>query len=85
MLNRIADAAQWFKYLATTYPDKMLLDNNTNSLPANLTLDKYAVARVQGDVSDSGGHDRTEGCYRRIARQLLPEHGFGRGCCRRRV
>jgi hypothetical protein len=61
MYNRLADAAQWFKYLATKYPDKTLLDNNTNSLPANLTLDKYAVARVQGDVSESGGHDRTEG------------------------
>ena len=57
--NRLADAAQWFKYLSTRYPDKTLLDGQTNSLPANLTLDKYAVARVQGDVSDSGGHDRT--------------------------
>jgi hypothetical protein len=61
MYNRLADAAQWFKYLATKYPNKPILDNNTNSLPASLTLDKYAVARVQGDVSDSGGHDRTEG------------------------
>ena len=38
----------------------MLLDGDTNSLPANLTLDQYAVARVQGDVSDNGGRDRTE-------------------------
>jgi len=30
-------------------------------VPANLTFDKYAVARVQGDVSDSGGRDRTQG------------------------
>jgi hypothetical protein len=59
--NRLADAAQWYKLLATKYPDKMLLDGKTNSLPANLTLDQYAVARVQGDVSDSGGHDRTKG------------------------
>jgi hypothetical protein len=59
--NRLADAAQWYKHLATKYPDKMLLDGKTNSLPANLTLDQYAVARVQGDVSDSGGHDRTKG------------------------
>ena len=59
--NRLADAAQWYKYLSTKYPNKMLLDGKTNSLPANLTLDQYAVARVQGDVSDSGGHDRTEG------------------------
>ncbi len=32
-----------------------------NSFPSTLTLDQYAVARVQGDVSDSGGHDRTKG------------------------
>jgi len=59
--NRLADAAQWYKYLSTRYPDKMLLDGKTNSYPANLTLDQYAVARVQGDVSDSGGKDRTQG------------------------
>ena len=59
--NRLADAAEWYKYLSTKYPEKMLLDGKPNSLPANLTLDQYAVARVQGDVSDSGGHDRTEG------------------------
>ena len=59
--NRLADAAHWYKYLSTKYPNKPLLDNNPNSLPATLTLDQYAVARVQGDVSDSGGHDRTEG------------------------
>ena len=59
--NRLADAAQWYKYLSTKYPDKPLLDNKPNSLPATLTLDQYAVARVQGDVSDSGGRDRTKG------------------------
>ena len=59
--NRLPDAAKWYKYLSTKYPDKQLLDGKTNSLPASLTLDQYAVARVQGDVSDSGGHDRTKG------------------------
>jgi hypothetical protein len=59
--NRLADAAHWYKYLSTKYPNKPLLDNQLKSLPATLTLDQYAVARVQGDVSDSGGHDRTEG------------------------
>ena len=53
--NRVADAAQWFKYLATKYPDKPILDNDTNSFPANLTLDQYAVARVQGDISETAG------------------------------
>jgi hypothetical protein len=60
--NRLADAAQWYKYLCTTYPDKTLINGDPNSLPRNLTLDKYAVARVQEDVGDgSGGRDRTEG------------------------
>jgi len=59
--NRLADAARWFKYLADKYPSKPILDNKPNSLPSTLTLDQYAVARVQGDVSDSGGHDRTKG------------------------
>jgi hypothetical protein len=61
MYNRVPDAAQWFKYLATKYPDKTILDNDTNSFPRNLTLDKYAVGRVQGDVSENGGIDRTKG------------------------
>jgi len=61
MYNRVPDAAQWFKYLAAQYPDKTILDNDTNTFPRNLTLDKYAVGRVQGDVTDSGGHDRVKG------------------------
>jgi hypothetical protein len=59
--NRVADAAHWYKYLSTKYPNKPLLDNKFDSLPATLTLAQYAVARVQGDVSDSGGRDRTQG------------------------
>jgi hypothetical protein len=59
--NRLADAAHWFKYLGTQYPNKSILDNKPDSLPATLTLDQYAVARVQGDVTDSGGRDRTQG------------------------
>ncbi len=58
--NRLTDAAQWFKYLAVQYPDKTLIDGLTNSFPANVTLDKYAVARVQDDASNSGGKDRTQ-------------------------
>ena len=59
--NRLADAAQWFGYLAKHYPDKTLISGDTNSVPGKLTLDEYAVKRVQEDVSDSGGHDRTQG------------------------
>ena len=51
--NRVAEAAQWFKYLCTKFPDKPLLDNQPNSLPSQMTLDQYAVARVQGDIGDT--------------------------------
>ncbi|HOC55905.1 MAG TPA: hypothetical protein PKI20_09815 [Verrucomicrobiota bacterium] len=61
MYNRLADAARWYEYLSTRYPDKPLLDGKPNSLPASMTLDGYAVARVQEDVSDSGGQHRTQG------------------------
>ena len=51
--NRIADATRWFNYLGKKYPDKLIIDNNTNSLPANLTVDEYAVARIIEDVSET--------------------------------
>jgi len=34
MYNRPADAAEWYRYLATQYPDKPLITGDTNSLPA---------------------------------------------------
>jgi len=51
--NRIADAAYWFRYLGNKYPDNTLLDGDTNSYPRNLTLDEYAVRRVQEDVNET--------------------------------
>jgi hypothetical protein len=58
--NRIADASYWYRYLAQRYPDKMMLDGDTNSLPANLSLDEYAVARVQEDVNETMDRNRIE-------------------------
>ncbi len=58
--NRLADAAYWYKYLATHYPNQTLLDGQTNSFPRNLTLDKYAEARVQEDVGEPNSHDRVK-------------------------
>jgi len=57
--NRVPDAARWFKYLASQYPDKPILDNKPNSLPATLTLDQYAVGRVIEDVSETS-RDRVQ-------------------------
>jgi hypothetical protein len=52
--NREADAAEWFKYLGKKFPNKMLLDGNTNSLPGRISLDEYAIGRIQEEVKDPG-------------------------------
>ena len=51
--NRVADAAYWFKYIAQHYPDKTMIDGKTNSFPRNVTLDEYAVGRIQEDVNET--------------------------------
>jgi len=51
--NRMAEAAKWFRYLGEKYPNKPIIDEDPNSFPRNLTLDQYAVARVQGDIGDT--------------------------------
>jgi hypothetical protein len=51
--NRVADAAKWYKKLGEEYPNKTILDGDMNSYPRNLTLDEYAVARVQSELGDT--------------------------------
>ncbi|HEX3856041.1 MAG TPA: hypothetical protein VHY30_01950 [Verrucomicrobiae bacterium] len=51
--NRMAEAAKWYKLLGDKYPDNTILDGDTNSFPKNLTLDEYAVARVQSEIGDT--------------------------------
>jgi hypothetical protein len=51
--NHIADAAKWYHMLGEKYPDKTILDKDPNSFPRNLTLDEYAIARVQSDIGDT--------------------------------
>ena len=41
------------KILGEKYPDKTLLDNDSNSFPRNLTLDDYAVARIHSEFGDT--------------------------------
>ena len=73
--NRLAEAAQWYKHLGQMYPDKPLLDKFTNSLPANLTLNDYAVDRTQEDVSEDMSRDRVksvlEGLLSRFYESML--------------
>jgi len=51
--NRITEAARWYKYLGEKYPDKPILDNKPNSLPATVPLDEYAVGRIVEDVGET--------------------------------
>jgi hypothetical protein len=51
--NRLMDAAKWYKYLGEHYPTYALLDGKPETLPSTLTLDQYAVARVQEDVKET--------------------------------
>jgi len=51
--NRVADAAKWFRLLGEEYPNKTIIDHDTNSYPRNVSLDEYAVARFQEDAGDT--------------------------------
>jgi hypothetical protein len=62
--NRLADSAKWYRYLSEKYPDKFLIDGNTNSFPRNLTLNEYAVERIKevvGETSRDGVKAAIEG------------------------
>jgi hypothetical protein len=51
--DRTAEALKWYRYLGEKYPDKSLLDGKPETLPKNLTLDDYCVARICEDVSET--------------------------------
>jgi len=57
--NRMADATKWYKLLGEKYPDKIILDTDPDSFPRNLTLDEYAVARVQEEIGDTSQPNTT--------------------------
>lgn len=51
--NRIQEAAKWYKYLGEKYPNDNLITGRPDTLPSRMTLNQYAVARVQEDVNDT--------------------------------
>lgn len=62
--NREAEAARWFQVLAERYPDRPIIDGDTNSFPRNVTLDEFAFARLQeavGETSEIGMRNALEG------------------------
>lgn len=50
--NRPKAAAEWYAYLGKKYPDKTLLDSNTNSFPSKISLDDYVTGRLEEEVHD---------------------------------
>jgi hypothetical protein len=69
--NRVAEAANWYRYLGREFPDKTLLAGETNSFPRNLTLDEYAVGRVQADLGDTSQERTTSDIQGLLARAYL--------------
>jgi hypothetical protein len=69
--NRIADAAKWYKLLGEKFPDKPILDGDPHSFPQNLTLDDYAVARVQEEVGDTSQERTTAVVQGLLARAYI--------------
>lgn len=65
--NRIAEAAKWFKYLGEKYPNKPIIDTDPNSFPRTLTLDEYAVASIQEDISETS-RDRVKAAVEGLLR-----------------
>ena len=69
--NRVAEAANWYRYLGKEFPDKTLLEGDPNSFPRNLTLDEYAVGRVQGDLGDTSQERTTADIQGLLARAYI--------------
>ena len=74
--NRVAEAAKWFRYLGGKYPNKIIIDGDTNSFPRNVTLDQYAVACVQANVKDTS-QDRTTAAVEGLLARAYYELAIG--------
>jgi hypothetical protein len=51
--NRVTEAAKWFRYVGEKFPNDPIIHGITNSFPRNLTLDEFAIRRVQQDLDDT--------------------------------
>jgi len=69
--NRLAEAASWYRYLSKEFPDKTLLENDPKSFPRNLTLDEYAVGRVQQDLGDTSQERTTADLQGLVAQSYI--------------
>ncbi len=51
--NRLSEAAKYYKEIGERYPDRTLIEGDTNSFPRNVSLDQYAVNRAGIDVNET--------------------------------
>jgi len=51
--NRETEAAKWFKVLGDTYPNKTIIDVDTNSFPRNVTLDEFVFAKLSEAIGET--------------------------------
>lgn len=72
--NRLVDAAKWFQYLCTKYPNKPLIDGKPDSLPGAVTLEQYCIEQIAGEINDTS-HDKVtaiiEGLLRNSYEKLI--------------
>lgn len=73
---RMAEAAKWYKYLSDKFPDQPILDGDPTSFPRTLTLDEYAVRRVQLEIADTST-ERTTGVIEGLLRHAYAELALG--------
>jgi hypothetical protein len=74
--NEVAEAAKWYKLLSDKYPDKPILDGDNTSFPGTLTLDEYAVRRVQEEVGDTS-EERTTAVVQGLLMRAYSELAIG--------
>jgi glutathione S-transferase len=74
--NRVAEAAEWYRYLARKYPDDPTLNGDPNSRPSQLTFEQYAIARVQEDVGDTS-QERTTAAVEGLLTRAYYELAIG--------
>ncbi len=74
--DRVAEAAKWYKLLGDKYPNKIILDGDMTSFPKNLSLDEYAVRRVQEEIGDTS-EERTQAVVQGLLARAYAELAIG--------
>ncbi len=69
--DRMAEARQWFNYLGQHFPNMPILDGHPDSLPKNLSLDEYAVGRVQEDIDETSQERVTSAIHGLLAHAYI--------------